>query len=79
MVPGEDAVECAVVIGNGQGAVFLLVLHDLPCVTHGNGGVQHRGTEKIQIPDLIVHIINTLRGLEAEPVQHHLGLIGDLT
>ena len=74
-LPGEHTKQGAVIIGNGQGGVVLL--QNLPGPVVGDGLAQHRGRVKIQIPDLVVHIVNPLGGLEAEAVQHHLSLVGD--
>ena len=75
IVTGQDAVEGSILIGHRQGIEFLL-LHDVPGMTHRHRGAQHRGLQEVQIPDLVVHIVDASGRLEAEALQHSFCFIG---
>ena len=75
IVLGEHTVKGAVLVGHRQGGNIGLGLENLPGLGHGNVGIQHRRGIVVQVLDLGVHAGDTLGGLEAEPVQHQLGLV----
>ena len=75
VILGEHTVQGAVLVGYGQRRDAGLRLEGFPGLGHGDIGIQHRGRIKIQVLHLGVHTGNALGGLEAEPVQHQLGLV----
>ena len=78
MVAGEDAVEGSVLVGHRQGG-NILFLHHIPGPAHSHCGAEDGGLQEIQIPDLVVHIIDALGGCKSEAVQNDLGLVGGFT
>ena len=68
ILPGQHAVQGAVLVGNRQSGDILLLLQKLPGPVLGNGGAEHRRGVKIQVLDLGEHIADPLGGLEAEAV-----------
>ena len=74
---GEHTVQGTILVGHGDDG-DLVGLHGLP--GPGNGGRGGEGGRRvvIQVPHLGAQIADELRCLEAEPVQHRLGLVADL-
>ena len=77
LVAGQNAVQGAVFIGDGQGTDELLLIQGLPCLADGDGLAQDGGRVIVQILNLGVHASDDHRGLKAEAVQHGLGLVRD--
>ena len=73
---GQHSVQGAVLVGHGNGG-DLLAAHQLPRPVHGDRGVQTGGTVKVQIPHLRAHVLDKAGRLEAEVLQHPVGLVAD--
>ena len=74
---GEHSEQGPVLIGHGDGG-DLVLLHGPPGPADGGSGGQGGGRVVIQVPDLGTHVVQQLGGLEAEAIQHGLGLVTDL-
>ena len=74
---GQSAVQGAVLVDNGDGG-YLLFPHDVPGPVHGDRGVQGRGRIIVQVLHLGADVLHRPGGLEAEAVQHPLGLVADV-
>ena len=77
LVTGQDAVEGAVFVGDGQGTDELLLIQGLPGLADGDSLAQDGGRVVVQILDLGVHAADDHRGFKAEAVQDGLGLVRD--
>ena len=73
---GQHAVQCTVLVGDGDGG-DLLAAHQLPGTVHGDGGVQAGRAVKVQIPHLSADVLDKAGRLEAEALQHPVGLVTD--
>ena len=78
VLPGEHAIQRAVLVGHRQGGAFGVAGEQLPGPAQGDGGAEHRGLVEVQVPHLGIHVVDALGGLEAEAVQHDLGLVGHM-
>ena len=78
ILPGQHPVQGAVLVGNRHGGDILLLLQHLPGPILRHRGAEHRRGIVVQILHLGVHTGDQFGGLEAEPVQHNLGLIGNV-
>ena len=74
---GQSTVQGAVLVDNGDGGDTLLP-HDVPRPVHGDGGVQSRGGIVVQVFHLGADVLHRPGRLEAEAVQHPLGLVADV-
>ena len=73
---GQHTVQRAVLVGDGDGG-DLLIAHQLPRPIHGDGGVQAGRPVKVQITHLGTDVLDQPGRLEAEALQHPVGLVAD--
>ena len=66
---GQHAVQGAVVVEDGDGG-DLPVPHGLPGQLQRHGAVQLRRVVKIQVTDLVAHILNVWRRLKPKAIEH---------
>ena len=77
--PGENAVKGTVLVGYRHRGNGRIGSEFVPGQAHGNSGAQNRRGVEVQIPNLVIQIRDPAGCLEAEAVQHILGLFGDLS